>query len=133
MKKVAEIIGIILLLFALYLCSQGWKYTFNKEKVYIKYGVDTIHSTPYCPKLCDDEMAIDYMQETGNLVGSEEFPRSESLSDMSLDMCPYCFSSYEINRRNEYYRNGYKESYEEKVREAKRLRREKEMEKLKKK
>lgn len=91
-----------------------------------------MHSTPYCPQLGVDEMDIEYMQESGKIIGSEEFSRSESIKDLALDMCPYCFSLYEINRRNDYYMNGYKERYEEKVREARQKREKKLQEELKK-
>ena len=132
MKKVFEVIGVILCLFGVYLLIKGWQYTFTVEKVFIKYGEDIMHSTPYCPQLGVDEMDIEYMQESGKIIGSEEFSRSESIKDLALDMCPYCFSLYEINRRNDYYMNGYKERYEEKVREARQKREKKLQEELKK-
>lgn len=132
MKKVLEIIYVILGLFAVFLLIKGWKSFFSEEKVYIKYGEDIMHSTPFCPRLGVDEMDIEYMQESGKITGSEEFSRSESIKDLAIDMCPYCFSLYEINHRNGYYMNAYKEHYEEKVMEAKQKRKEKELEKLKK-
>lgn len=125
MKKVLEIGGVLLCLFAVYLLIKGWNAFFSEEKVYIKYGEDIMHSTPYCPQLGVNEMDIEYMQESGKITGSEEFSRSESVKDLALDMCPYCFSLYEINRRNDYYMNGYKERYEEKLMEARKQREEK--------
>lgn len=133
MKRLYEIGAIILGLFAVYLLIKGWQATFSEEKVYIKYGEDIMHTTPYCPQLGIDEMDIEYMQESGKITGSEEFSRSESIKDLALDMCPYCFSMYEINRRNDYYMNGYKDKYGEKVMEAKKKREEKRREELKKK
>lgn len=132
MKKVLEVTCGILCLFAVYLLIKGWKSTFSEEKVYIKYGEDIMHSTPYCPQLGVDEMDIEFMQESGKITGSEEFSRSEAIKDLAIDMCPYCFSLYEINRRNDYYMNGYKEHYEEKVMEAKRKREKKKKEELEK-
>ena len=132
MKRVLELLGIIACLFAIYIFLQGVKSFFTTEKVYIKYGEDVFHSTPYCPYLGVDEMDIEYMQESGELYGSEKYSRSEAIKDLALDMCPYCFSAYEVKERNDYYINGYKERYKEKVMEAKRLREKKKLERLKK-
>lgn len=133
MKRVVEIAAVIVGLFAVYLIIKGWHVTFSEEKVYVKYGEDIMHSTPCCPQLGVDEMDIEYMQESGKVTGSEELSRSESIKDLALDMCPYCFSLYEINRRTDYYMKGYKDQYSEKVMEAKRKREEKRNEELKRK
>lgn len=135
MIRIFKIIGGILFLIASYVLLQvliqGIRVVFSSEKVYIKYGEDTYHSTPYCPRLGVDETDIDYMRETGDLIKSEEYPKSEARNDLALNMCPYCFSLYDVKKRFDYYKNAYGERYEEKVNEAKKLRKEKRLKQLK--
>lgn len=72
---------------------------FKTEKVYREWGTDIYHNTPYCDAIHDIESAREYMDETGEIVLSEEIKEIDAYNDTSLYMCRYCFSPLEIKYR----------------------------------
>lgn len=120
MKTAYKVIGIIFSLLALYVFFIGLKECFTCEKAYIeKYGGFVFHSVDCCPEL----------------EGGKSVSYRECWNDISLDMCQYCFSRYDIEDRNNYLlKTLAKNAVDDFIKmrdEAREKRREKELEEFK--
>lgn len=103
LKKIWEGILIAASLFAVYLMLEGAKSVFHEEKVYFEAAKNIYHYSPYCEAV---EGMTDYdrelMEESGDVWGTKPMSAKDAYYDTKIEMCDYCYSPMEINKRHEY-------------------------------
>lgn len=103
MKKVVEIVCFLLGILAVWIFLKGGKAVFSSEKVYLEENRRVFHSTQYCDLIKSiDASDREYMEETGNLIGTTEKSERECYSDATLRMCKFCYSPMDRKYRCEY-------------------------------
>ena len=103
MKKVVEIVCFLLGMLAVWIFLKGGKAVFSSEKVYLEESRKVFHTTQYCDLIKSiDASDREYMEETGNLIGTTEKSERECYNDVTLSMCKFCYSPMDRKYRNEY-------------------------------
>lgn len=136
MEIIKYLVFVIILCVVGIVMIAGIQEVFSKDEVYIAYNnEDIFHKTPICPLTGNEEEAIEYMEETGEITGCKGNPTRECMEDPSFEMCRYCFSELERSNRDKHLREIWGKAtggYEMAKKNAKKLREQKEREELKK-
>jgi hypothetical protein len=86
MRKLLNIIGVLLAFGCFWVFLRGLKVVFNNECVYVEGDVHLFHKFEDCDRL--------------NFAFKKD--EQEVYKDTNLYMCPYCYSEFEINNREEF-------------------------------
>lgn len=78
----------------------------ENKQVYLEYGTNIYHNT----NVCDSISGFDrlFLDEYGEVVGSEEIDEKAVYGNEKYKMCDYCFSLMDIKHHNEYINNSKK-------------------------